>query len=168
MRIVDEAGHDLPQGEVGTLLVRGETAALAYLHQAERSRHTFLGEWLNTGDKYRVDEDGYYWHSGRSDDMLKVGGIWVSPVEVESALISHPVVVECAVIGEVDDRGLMKPKAFVVLSEGHEPGDATTALLLAHCRESMADYKRPRWLVYVAELPKTATGKIQRFRLRQS
>lgn len=168
LRIVDEAGHDLPQGEVGTLLVRGETAALAYLHQAERSRHTFLGEWLNTGDKYRVDEDGYYWHSGRSDDMLKVGGIWVSPVEVESALISHPVVVECAVIGEVDDRGLMKPKAFVVLSEGHEPGDATTALLLAHCRESMADYKRPRWLVYVAELPKTATGKIQRFRLRQS
>ena len=98
----------------------------------------------------------------------EVGGIWVSPVEVESALISHPVVVECAVIGEVDDRGLMKPKAFVVLSEGHEPGDATTALLLAHCRESMADYKRPRWLVYVAELPKTATGKIQRFRLRQS
>ncbi len=167
LRIVDEAGKDVPPGDVGTLLVRGETAALAYLHQAERSRQTFLGEWLNTGDKYRVEADGTYWHCGRSDDMLKVGGIWVSPVEVESALLSHELVVECAVIGEEDDRGLIKPKAFVVLAAGHEPGDVMTALLLEHCRETMAEYKRPRWLAYVPELPKTATGKIQRFRLRR-
>lgn len=168
LRIVDEEGRDVAPGELGTLLVRGETAALSYLHQAERSRRTFLGEWLNTGDKYRVDEDGYYWHGGRSDDMLKVGGIWVSPVEVESALLGHDAVLECAVIGDLDDRGLTKPKAFVVLAEGHAPDEPTTSLLVTHCREVIAEYKRPRWIVFVPELPKTATGKIQRFRLRQS
>lgn len=166
LRIVDENGLDVATGEVGTLLVRGETAALAYLHQAERSRRTFLGEWLNTGDKYRVDEDGYYWHAGRSDDMLKVGGIWVSPVEVESTLLGHDAVVECAVIGDVDDRGLVKPRAYVVLAEGWDEGESMQSLLLAFCREQMAEYKRPRWIVFVPELPKTATGKIQRFRLR--
>lgn len=166
LRIVDEEGRDVPDGEVGTLLVRGETAALSYLHQAERSRRTFLGEWLNTGDKYRVDEDGYYWHAGRSDDMLKVGGIWVSPVEVESTLLAHDAVLECAVIGDLDDRGLVKPRAFVVLAAGHEGDETIGANLLAYCREQMAEYKRPRWVVFVPELPKTATGKIQRFRLR--
>jgi benzoate-CoA ligase family protein len=166
LKIVDEDGQELPRGEVGNLLVRGETASLFYLHQYEKSQQTFLGPWLNTGDKYRIDEDGYYWHSGRSDDMLKVGGIWVSPVEVESALLEHDAVLECAVIGALDDRELVKPKAFVVLAEGAGM-DGAEALLIAHCRDCMAEYKRPRWVVFVDALPKTATGKIQRFRLRE-
>jgi benzoate-CoA ligase family protein len=166
LKIVDEAGAELPAGEVGNLLVRGETAALFYLHQYARSKEAFVGEWLNTGDKYRVDEDGYYWHSGRSDDMLKVGGIWVSPVEVESAVLSHPAVQECAVIGREDDRGLVKPEAFVVLGAGQAASDGLADLIIIHCRECMAEYKRPRWIRFVDDLPKTATGKIQRFRLR--
>jgi benzoate-CoA ligase family protein len=167
LRIVDEDGSEVPQGQVGNLLVKGETAALYYLHQYEKSKSTFLGEWLNTGDKYYVDAEGYYWHAGRSDDMLKVGGIWVSPVEVESALLAHPSVMECAVVGRMDAAGLVKPKAFVVLASGHEPSDELAAALIAHCRATMADYKRPRWIEFVDELPKTATGKIQRFRLRE-
>ena len=166
LKIVDEDGQPVPQGEVGNLLVRGETAALSYLHQYERSRHTFLGEWLATGDKYSVDADGYYWHAGRSDDMLKVGGVWVSPVEVESALLAHGAVQECAVVGAADAAGLVKPKAFVVCAEGYMGSDELEAALIAHCKQTMAEYKRPRWIVFVGELPKTATGKIQRFRLR--
>jgi benzoate-CoA ligase family protein len=166
VRIVDEEGHDVSQGTVGNLLVKGETAALCYLHQYEKSRRTFLGEWLNTSDRYYVDSDGYYWHAGRSDDMLKVGGIWVSPVEVESALLTHPAAQEAAVVGMADPSGLIKPMAYVVLAPGYEPSDALAADLIARCRDTMADYKRPRWVRFVDELPKTATGKIQRFRLR--
>jgi acyl-coenzyme A synthetase/AMP-(fatty) acid ligase len=165
-RIVGTDGAPVPDGEVGNLHVKGETAALFYLHEPERSRTTFLGEWVNTGDKYRIDEDGYYWHAGRSDDMLKVGGIWVSPVEVESTLIEHGAVLECAVVGVADAADLIKPKAYVVLTEGHLAGDALTEDLVSHCVERMAAYKRPRWIEYVDELPKTATGKIQRYRLR--
>ncbi len=168
VKIVDEKGSPVPAGEVGNLLVKGETAALFYLHQYERSQKTFQGEWLFTGDKYYVDADGYYWHAGRSDDMLKVGGIWVSPVEVESALLSHPAVLECAVVGQEDASGLVKPKAFVVLKEGNIASDELKEDLIRHCREKMADYKRPRWIDFVPELPKTATGKIQRFKLRQA
>lgn len=163
LKIVDEEGNEVPRGEVGNLLVKGETAALFYLHQYQKSQKTFLGEWLNTGDKYFVDEDGYYWHAGRSDDMLKVGGIWVSPVEVESTLLSHEAVLECAVVGQADASNLIKPKAFVVLKEGY---NVTADDLIAYCRARMADYKRPRWIEFVPELPKTATGKIQRFKLR--
>jgi benzoate-CoA ligase family protein len=166
LKIADEEGNALPRGEVGNLLVKGETAAQFYLHQYQKSQRTFLGEWLNTGDKYYIDDDGYYWHAGRTDDMLKVGGIWVSPVEVESALLSHPGVLECAVIGVADSQNLVKPKAIVVLKEGFTASDELKEQLIAHCREKMADYKRPRWIEFVAELPKTATGKIQRFRLR--
>ena len=166
LRLVDEHGAPAPDGEIGNLHVRGETASLCYLHQYDKSRATFLGEWLVTGDKYRVDADGYYWHEGRSDDMLKVGGIWVSPVEVESCLLSHAAVLECAVVGAADEADLVKPKAFVVLADGHAPSDPLTEALIAHCVAHMAGYKRPRWVVYVPELPKTATGKIQRFRLR--
>jgi 4-hydroxybenzoate-CoA ligase len=168
VKIVDERGAEVPPGEVGNLLVKSETTALFYLHQAEKSRRTFQGEWLVTGDKYTLDADGYYWHAGRSDDMLKVGGIWVSPVEVEGALISHPAVLEAAVIGVPDASNLIKPKAFVVLKDGHAPGEALKDELTAFCREKMADYKRPREIEFVHELPKTATGKIQRFRLRES
>jgi benzoate-CoA ligase family protein len=166
VRLLDESGQPAAPGEVGNLLVRGETAALFYLHQSERSRRTFQGEWLFTGDKYYVDADGYYWHAGRADDMLKVGGIWVSPVEVESALLSHAGVLECAVVGVPDGAGLVKPKAYVVLQEGYPPSEEMAAELIAYCRETMAEYKRPRWVEFLPELPKTATGKIQRFRMR--
>jgi benzoate-CoA ligase family protein len=166
LRLIDEEGKDVPQGEIGNLIVKGETAALSYLHQYERSRQTFLGEWLVTGDKYYLDEDGYYWHAGRSDDMLKVGGIWVSPVEVESTLLSHPAVLECAVVGRTDQTELVKPEAFVVLNEGYTASDVLAEELIAHCVQNMATYKRPRWIQFEDELPKTATGKIQRFKLR--
>ncbi len=166
VKIVDEDDREVKQGEVGNLLVKGETASLFYLHQYERSKRTFLGDWLNTGDKYFVDEDGYYWHAGRSDDMLKVGGIWVSPVVVECTLMSHAAVLECAVVGHADASNLIKPKAFVVLKEGHAPSAELKAALIDHCKEKMAEYKRPRWIEFVPELPKTATGKIQRFKLR--
>ena len=166
VKIVDEAGEPAPPGEIGSLLVRGESAALGYLHQYARSRQTFLGEWLNTGDKYFVDEDGYYWHAGRSDDMLKVGGIWVSPVELESTLLSHPAVLECAVVGRPDRAQLVKPEAFVVLREGYAASEGLGQALIAFCREQMAEYKRPRWVRFVAALPKTATGKIQRYKMR--
>jgi benzoate-CoA ligase family protein len=166
LKIVDDQGDELPRGEIGNLLVKGETAALFYLHQYERSQQTFLGEWLFTGDKYYIDEDGYYWHAGRSDDMMKVGGIWVSPVEVESTLISHPAVLECAVVGQVDSFDLVKPKAFVVLRQSYSGSDDLVAELIDYCTQQMAGYKRPRWIEFVNELPKTATGKIQRFKLR--
>jgi benzoate-CoA ligase family protein len=165
-RIVDADGERVPRGEIGNLHVKGETAALFYLHDPERSRRTFLGEWLDTGDKYYEDGDGYFWHAGRADDMLKVGGIWVSPVEVESALISHEAVLECAVVGATDQSALVKPKAFVVLRDGFVGSDELTDSLVRHCTEKMAPYKRPRWIEYVATLPKTATGKIQRYKLR--
>lgn len=168
VKIVDEAGSPVPQGEVGNLLVKSETTALLYLHQSEKSRRTFQGEWLVTGDKYYIDADGYYWHAGRSDDMLKVGGIFVSPVEVESTIISHPAVLECAVVGMPDSAGLIKPKAFVVLKEGYYGSDRLKDEIIAYCKEKMAEYKRPRWIEFAGELPKTATGKIQRFRLRSN
>ncbi|MBI5030497.1 MAG: benzoate-CoA ligase family protein [Chloroflexi bacterium] len=168
VKIVDEDGKEVAQGQIGNLLVKGETAALFYLHQYQRSQRTFLGEWLFTGDKYYVDADGYYWHAGRSDDMLKVGGIWVSPVEVESTLISHPAVLECAVVGQADASTLIKPRAFVVLKEGYKPSDDMAKQLIDYCKEKMAEYKRPRWIEFVPELPKTATGKIQRFKMREA
>ncbi|MCB0033718.1 MAG: benzoate-CoA ligase family protein, partial [Anaerolineales bacterium] len=168
LRVVDEDGNEVKQGEIGNLLVKGESVALAYLHQYERSRQTFRGEWLFTGDKYYIDEDGYYWHAGRSDDMLKVGGIWASPMEIESTLLSHAAVLECAVVAHEDHDDLIKPKAFVVLKEGFEPDEEMSSELIAFCREKMAGYKRPRWVEFVTDLPKTATGKIQRFKLRSS
>ncbi|MFN8511267.1 MAG: benzoate-CoA ligase family protein [Chloroflexia bacterium] len=167
VRLVDDAGQPVAQGEVGNLLVNGPTLALSYLHQYEKSKQTFRGEWCFTGDKYVVDADGYYWHAGRSDDMLKVGGIWVSPNEVESTLLGHPAVLECAVIGRADGSELIKPHAFVALRAGFVSSEALAAELIAYCREQMAEYKRPRWVEFVDELPKTATGKIQRFRLRE-
>ncbi len=167
LKIVDDDGQEVRPGEVGNLLVKGETTALSYLHQYEKSQRVFRGEWLFTGDKYYTDDDGYYWHAGRSDDMMKVGGVWVSPVEVESVLVSHPAVVECAVVGDQDSAGLIKPKAYVILN-GHYSGSETLAQeLIDYARENLAAYKRPRWIEFVTELPKTATGKIQRFRLRE-
>jgi benzoate-CoA ligase family protein len=166
VKVVDEEGRAVPPGEIGNLLVRGETVSLSYLHQYERSKRTFLGEWLFTGDKYSVDGDGYFWHAGRSDDMMKVGGMWVSPVEVESTLIRHEAVVESAVVSQADRAGLIKPKAYIVLKEGVLASDELAAELIEYCSGEMAEYKRPRWVEFVEELPKTATGKIQRFKLR--
>ena len=167
LRLVDDDEQTIEESDrVGNLWVRGETAARGYLNRSEATRRAFRGDWLVTGDKYYRDADGYYWHAGRADDMLKVGGIWVSPMEVESALLAHPAVVECAVVGREDAAGLVKPAAFVVLKDGLEPSKEQSFELIAHCSETMAAYKRPRWVEFVSELPKTATGKTQRYRLR--
>lgn len=167
VRIVDEEGRDLPQGEIGDLLVSGESIAAGYWAKHERTKQAFRGEWFMSGDKYYRDADGYYWYCGRSDDMLKAGGQWVSPAEVEATLIQHAAVLECGVVGRSDEDGLVKPYAFVVLKPGHAPGDALARELQAFVRDKIAAYKYPRWIEFVPELPKTATGKIQRFRLRE-
>jgi benzoate-CoA ligase family protein len=165
LRVVDEAGRDVPPGEVGDLLVRGDSTMAFYWNKHEATKRTLRGDWISTGDKYRTDADGFYWHAGRSDDMLKVGGIWVSPVEVEAALIAHPAVLECAVIGQEDEDRLTKPHAFVALKPEADPSGLVEALKdLA--KDKLEPYKCPRWITFVPELPKTATGKIQRFLLR--
>ena len=163
LRLLDENGAPVKAGEVGDLYINGPTAANGYWNQREKSRATFQGEWTKSGDKYVVDEQGVYTYAGRSDDMLKVSGIYVSPFEVEGALLTHPAVLECAVVGHADADELVKPKAFVVLKSG---ASATEDELKAHVKSALAPYKYPRWVEFVAELPKTATGKIQRFKLR--
>ncbi|MFQ5880790.1 MAG: benzoate-CoA ligase family protein, partial [Dehalococcoidia bacterium] len=165
--IVDEQGTSVKQGEIGSLMIRGDSIAACYWNKHEASKRTIVGEWIHTGDKYYQDEEGYLWYCGRNDDMLKVGGIWVSPVEVENTLIEHPAVVEAAVVGQQDEDGLVKPRAFVVLKEGIAGTPQLAAELQAFVKERIAPYKFPRWLDFVQELPKTATGKIQRFKLRQ-
>ncbi len=165
-RIVDGEGQDVPPETVGNLLVRGDSAAAFYWNRHQQSKETFLGEWVRTGDRYRQDGDGYFWYAGRSDDMLKVGGIWVSPIEVENALLGHPAVLECAVVGARDRDDMVKPKAYVVLKDGARPGAECAAQLQAFVKEAIAPFKYPRWIEFVSELPKTATGKIQRFKLR--
>ncbi|HEY0380875.1 MAG TPA: benzoate-CoA ligase family protein, partial [Candidatus Elarobacter sp.] len=166
VRIVGDDGREVARGELGELEVCGETAAAYYWNNREKSRRTFAGEWTRTGDKYRQDDDGYFVSCGRVDDMLKVGGIWVSPSEVESALIAHEDVLEAAVIGVPDEQALIKPKAFVVLKPGVVPRDELVAVLQAHVKSRLAPYKYPRWIEFVNDLPKTATGKIQRHVLR--
>jgi benzoate-CoA ligase len=146
--------------------VRGPTSAIMYWNNREQSRTTFLGEWTRSGDKYFEDEDGYYVYCGRRDDMLKVGGIYVSPFEVEGALQSHPDVLEAAVVAWPDGEELIKPKAFVVLKSPDRAGDDMARTLQEHCKTKLAPYKYPRWIEFRIDLPKTATGKIQRFRLR--
>jgi benzoate-CoA ligase family protein len=167
VRIVDEEGRDVPRGEIGDLLVAGDSIASGYWNQHERTKQAFRGEWFLSGDKYHQDPDGFYWYCGRSDDMLKAGGQWVSPAEVEATLIQHPAVLEVGVVGNGDRDGLVKPYAFVVLKTGQPPNDALAQELQAFVRDKIAPYKYPRWIEFVAELPKTATGKIQRFRLRE-
>jgi benzoate-CoA ligase len=166
-RIVDENGYEVVLGELGELEVCGPTAAIFYWNNREKTRRTFAGEWTRTGDKYRQDEDGDYVYCGRVDDMLKVGGIWVSPAEVEAALIAHEEVLEAAVIGVADEQDLIKPKAFVVLKPGIRGDDALAEALKAHVKARLAPYKYPRWIAFVDELPKTATGKIRRHVLRE-
>jgi benzoate-CoA ligase family protein len=167
VRLVDEAGADVARGEIGDLLVRGDSTMAFYWNKHEATKRTLVGDWIRTGDKYREDADGYFWHSGRTDDMLKVGGLWVSPIEVESALSAHPAVLECAVVARRDAYGLVQAHAFVALrAGGEEAGLADT--LKAFARERLEAYKCPMWVTVIPELPKTATGKIQRFRLREA
>jgi benzoate-CoA ligase len=165
-KITDEQGRELPDGEIGNLWIRGESAAAGYWNRRERTRATFVGEWVMTGDKYIRDEKGYFCFSGRSDDMLKVGGLWVSPAEIESALLAHPAVAECAVVGCNDTDGLTNPKAFVVAASSTSPGELLGNELQEFLKGKLASYKIPRWIVFAESLPKRATGKIQRFKLR--
>ncbi|HKS95013.1 MAG TPA: benzoate-CoA ligase family protein, partial [Terriglobia bacterium] len=167
-RIVDEHGHEVAPGQLGELWIRGASAARGYWNRPELSRAAFRGEWTVTGDKFVQDERGYFWHHGRTDDMLKVSGLWVSPVEIESALLGHPSVLECAVVGAADSDGLTKPKAFVVLKDAAHGPLSHEEELAAFVRTQLPGYKVPRWIVLIEALPRTATGKIQRFKLRQS
>ncbi|HYX02005.1 MAG TPA: benzoate-CoA ligase family protein [Reyranella sp.] len=166
IKIVDEHGKPVARGDSGRLWIRSESAAKYYWNKPEKTAETMVDGWLNTGDTYRQDGDGYFIYDGRSDDMLKVGGIWCSPVEVEACLIAHSAVLEAAVVGHPDDNSLIKPKAFVVLKQAGAGGPALTEELMALCKTTLAPYKYPRWVEYVTELPKTATGKIQRYKLR--
>ena len=167
-RIVGEDGAPVAPGQAGALQIRGGSTARAYWNQPEKTAATMRdGGWLDTGDTYRIDEDGCYVYEGRSDDMMKVGGIWTSPVEIEACLIGHPKVLEAAIVGREDDAGLIKPEAWVVRADGAEDSEAALQQELHdHIKASLAPYKYPRWWKFVDALPKTATGKIQRFKLR--
>jgi acyl-coenzyme A synthetase/AMP-(fatty) acid ligase len=165
-KLLNDEGEQVLPGDIGNLWIRGDSVCAGYWNQHEKTKNTIEGHWIRTGDKYTQDTDGFYWYAGRSDDMLKVGGLWVSPVEVESALIAHEAVLECGVIGHEDHDGLIKPMAFVVLRDGASASPDLAKALQQFVRERLAEYKRPRWVEFVTELPKTATGKIQRFRLR--
>lgn len=167
VKLLDEHGKEVPPGSVGDLWVNGPSSAAYYWNKRDLSRATFHGPWTRTGDHYLCDEDGYYTYQGRSDDMLKVGGIYVSPFEVEAALIAHDKVLEAAVVAHKDEHGLIKPRALVVLKELEHAGEALADELRAHVKARLAPYKYPRWIEFVRELPKTATGKIQRFKLRR-
>lgn len=166
VRLIGEDGNPVAPGEIGELQINGPSAAAMYWNGREKSRHTFMGEWTRSGDKYIETADGYFQYCGRSDDMLKVSGIYVSPFEVEGALMTHEAVLEAAVVAHADTDELIKPKAYVVLKAGIQASEALADALKLHVKEKLAPYKYPRWVDFVAELPKTATGKIQRFKLR--
>ncbi|HWQ38217.1 MAG TPA: benzoate-CoA ligase family protein [Burkholderiales bacterium] len=166
IRLLGEDGREVGVDELGELQIDGPTRALMYWNNRAKSLATFIGPWTRAGDKYSIDRDGYYVYGGRSDDMLKVSGMYVSPFEVEAALLTHPDVLEAAVIGAEDEQHLVKPKAFVVLKPGVIASTALAEALKQHVKDRLAPYKYPRWIEFIAELPKTATGKIQRFKLR--
>ena len=168
VRIADDAGRDVAPGEIGDVYVSGPTSAIMYWNNRERTKATFQGPWTKTSDNYCVDEDGYYIFAGRSDDMFKVSGQLVSPFEVEAALVTHPDVLEAAVIGLENENRLIKPKAFIVLKGGRTGTPALVEVLRQHVKTMLAPYKCPRWIEFVPELPKTAAGKTQRFKLRES
>jgi benzoate-CoA ligase len=167
LKIVDEEEKPVRRGEIGDLLVSGPTSAAYYWNNRERCRATFMGRWTRTGDKYFEDQDGYYVYCGRSDDMMKVSGMYVSPAEVEAALVAHEDVLEAAVVGAPDQDGLVKPKAFVVAKPGVRADEELVRVLESHLKGLLAPFKCPRWYAFVDDLPKTATGKIQRFKLRE-
>ena len=167
-RIVDADGKQVPTGEMGTLRIKGDSAALCYWNAHEKSKETFAGDWCTTGDQFHVDNDGYYWYHGRTDDMLKVSGIFVAPAEIENCLLQHEAVLECAVIGADGGDGLVKPKAFVVVREDFEAHDQLAEELKEFVKSHLAVYKYPRWIDFVPSLPKNDRGKIDRKQLRQA
>lgn len=165
-KIVDDEGRELPPGQVGTLMIKGDSIASGYWNQHETTKRTFCGEWINTHDKFMVDHDGYFWYSGRADDMLKVSGQAVWPAEVEAIIQQHPAVLESGVTGAADDEGLLKPVAFVVLKDEAAASPQLAADIQQFVKTHTAPHKYPRAVVFVDALPKTATGKIKRFELR--
>jgi benzoate-CoA ligase len=166
-RIVDETGAPVGAGAVGSLMIRGDSTCAYYWNKHEQTKDTITGHWIHTGDRYYVDEQGYFFFVGRSDDMLKVGGIWVSPIELEGVLLEHHAVQACGVVGKPDSDGLVKPVAFIVTAPGVRSSAELSDELQQFVRERLAEYKRPRWVEFVDALPTTATGKLQRFKLRQ-
>lgn len=166
-RIVDENDEDVPPGEIGSLLVQCDATCAGYWNQHEKTKQCFVGAWFRTGDKYYQDEDGFFWYAGRGDDLFKVNGRWLSPAEVESALIAHPAVLEAAVVARKDDDGLLKPAAYVVLGPDQLATDSLSRELQDWVGQNLSSYKRPQWVEFMTELPKTATGKLQRFKLRE-
>ena len=164
--IVDAEGRPVPTGDMGTLRIKGDSAALCYWNAHETSKATFAGDWCTTGDQFRVDENGYYWYCGRTDEMLKVGGIFVSPTEIENCLQEHEAVRECAVVGASDEDKLIKPKAFVVVAEGFSASTELEAELKEYVKRRLAVYKYPRWIEFRDDLPKNDRGKIDRKSLK--
>jgi acyl-coenzyme A synthetase/AMP-(fatty) acid ligase len=167
-KIVDEQGKEVPTGETGALMIKGDSLLREYWRNPEKTKASLRDGWMYTGDTYYRDADGFFFCAGRSDDMLKVGGIWCSPVEIEMKLVEHPKVLEAAVVGQKDGDELIKPAAYIVLGNSGDACDALKQELLDHCKNGLARYKYPRWINFVPDLPKTATGKIQRFRLRNA
>jgi benzoate-CoA ligase len=161
-KIVDAEGNQVPTGAMGTLRIKGDSAALCYWNAHEKSKETFAGDWCMSGDQFHVDADGYYWYHGRTDDMLKVSGVFVAPAEIENCLLQHEAVMECAVVGHDDGDGLVKPKAFVVLRESYQPGEALANGIKQFVKSKIAIYKYPRWIEFADSLPKNDRGKIDR------
>jgi benzoate-CoA ligase len=164
-KVVDAEGKEVAPGEMGTLKIKGDSAALCYWNAHEKSKETFAGDWCTTGDQFHVDEDGYYWYHGRTDDMLKVSGVFVAPAEIENCLLQHEAVLECAVVGHESD-GLVKPKAFVVLRAGFTAVDSLAEEIKQFVKKHIAIYKYPRWVEFVDSLPKNDRGKIDRKKLK--
>ena len=161
-KIVDAEAREVPTGEMGTLKIKGDSSALCYWNAHEKSKETFIGDWCTTGDQCHIDEEGYYWYHGRTDDMLKVGGVFVAPSEIENCLLQHEAVLECAVVGHDEGDGLVKPKAFVVARSNHETGNALAEDIKQFVKARIAAYKYPRWIEFVPSLPKNDRGKIDR------
>ncbi len=166
-KIVNEHGLELSANEIGDLIIKGDSITHGYWNMHQENKRKFYGEWFHTGDKYYVDEDGYFWYCGRSDDMIKVGGIWVSPIEIENSLLKHDAVLETAVIGITNENDLVYPKAYIVLKQGVAPSESLEEELKQFVKQDLAPYKYPRIIEFIDELPKTVTGKIQRFKLRE-
>jgi benzoate-CoA ligase len=164
-KIVDTGGNEVPTGEMGTLRIKGDSASLCYWNAHEKSKETFAGDWCTSGDQFHVDADGYYWYHGRTDDMLKVSGVFVAPAEIENCLLQHEGVLECAVVGH-ESGGLVKPKAFIVLREGFSGSEQLVEDIKQFVKERIAVYKYPRWVEFVPSLPKNDRGKIDRRQLK--
>jgi benzoate-CoA ligase len=166
-KIVNADGNEVSAGEMGTLKIKGDSAALCYWNAHEKSKETFAGDWCTTGDQFHVDEQGYYWYHGRTDDMLKVSGVFVAPAEIENCLLQHMAVLECAVVGHDAGDGLVKPKAFIVLREGQVPGEELASAIKEFVKSRIALYKYPRWIEFLSSMPKNDRGKIDRKQLKR-